>query len=95
MDELFKWTMMLVFLLAGYSLLFSTDSNTVPEALSHWKNDCRLLETNIDKGFFSPAQNRLQCGDVIENVSKSDYDRAMSGDKQTTLAEAMKEIFIR
>jgi hypothetical protein len=54
-----------------------------------------LLETNIDKGFFSPAQNRLQCGDVIENVSKSDYDRAMSGDKQTTLAEAMKEIFIR
>ena len=57
MDELFKWTMMLVFLLAGYSLLFSTDSNTVPEALSHhWKNDCRLLETNIDKGFFSPGK---------------------------------------
>ncbi|HBR2633109.1 TPA: hypothetical protein NIJ47_004973 [Klebsiella pneumoniae] len=96
MSELFKWTMALVLLLTGYSLLFSTDSNTVPEVLSHhWKNDCRLLETNIDKGFFSPAQNRLQCGDVIENVSKSDYDRAMSGDKQTTLAEAMKEIFIR
>ncbi|HGY4578150.1 TPA: hypothetical protein ACNV0U_003783 [Klebsiella variicola] len=96
MDELFKWTMMLVFLLAGYSLLFSTDSNTVPEALSHhWKNDCRLLETNIDKGFFSPAQNRLQCGDVIENVSKADYDRAISGDKQATTADAMKEIFLR
>ena len=96
MDELFKWTMALVFLLTGYRLLFSSDSNTVPEALSHhWKNDCRLLETNIDKGFFSPAQNRLQCGDVIENVSKADYDRAISGDKQTTLAEAMKEIFIR
>lgn len=96
MSELFKWTMVLVFLLTGYSLLFSTDSNTVPEVLSHhWKNDCRLLETNIDKGFFSPAQNRLQCGDVIENVSKSDYDRAISGDKQTTIAEVMKEIFIR
>lgn len=96
MSELFKWTMALVFLLIGYSLLFSTDSNKVPEVLSHhWKNDCRLLETNIDKGFFSPAQNRLKCGDVIENVSKSDYDRAMSGDKQTTLAEEMKEIFIR
>ncbi|HBV9307764.1 TPA: hypothetical protein MD928_004688 [Klebsiella pneumoniae] len=54
-----------------------------------------MLETNIDKGFFSPAQNRLQCGDVIENVSKADYDRAISGDKQTTLAETMKEIFIR
>ncbi|HHG0813703.1 TPA: hypothetical protein ACPUPA_005404 [Klebsiella pneumoniae] len=96
MSELFKWTMAVVFLLTYYSLFFSTDSNTVPEVLSHhWKNDCRLLETNIDKGFFSPAQNRLQCGDVIENVSKSDYDRAISGDKQTTLAEAMKEIFIR
>ena len=96
MSELFKWTMAVVFVLTYYSLFFSTDSNTVPEVLSHhWKNDCRLLETNIDKGFFSPAQNRLQCGDVIENVSKSDYDRAMSGDKQTTLAEALKEIFIR
>lgn len=52
MRELFGWAMWLVFLLAGYVLLFSTDSNTVPEALSHhWKNDCRLLETNIDKGF--------------------------------------------
>ncbi|MDH8468985.1 hypothetical protein QIG79_27930, partial [Klebsiella pneumoniae] len=68
MSELFKWTMAVVFLLTYYSLFFSTDSNTVPEVLSHhWKNDCRLLETNIDKGFFSPAQNRLQCGDVIEN----------------------------
>lgn len=35
MRELFGWAMMLVFLLTGYSLLFSTDSNTVPEALSH------------------------------------------------------------
>lgn len=52
MRELFGWAMWLVFLLAGYVLLFSTDSNTVPEALSHhWRNDCRLLETNIDKGF--------------------------------------------
>ncbi|HBR1931613.1 hypothetical protein AAHY10_25125 (plasmid) [Klebsiella pneumoniae] len=96
MSELFKWTMAVVFLLTYYSLFFSTDRNTVPEVLSHhWKNDCRLLEINIDKGFFSPAQNRLQCGDVIENVSKSDYDRAISGDKQTTIAEAMKEMFIR
>ena len=96
MSELFGWTMVMVCLLAGYSLLYSTDSNTVPEVLSHhWKNDCRLLETNIDKGFFSPAQNRLQCGDVIENISKADYDRAIRGDKQTTIAEAMKEIFIR
>ena len=57
MDELFKWTMALVFLLTGYRLLFSSDSNTVPEVLSHhWKNDCRLLETNIDKGFSLPRK---------------------------------------
>ena len=29
MRELFGWAMWLVFLLAGYVLLFSTDSNTV------------------------------------------------------------------
>ena len=92
MRELFGWAMWLVFLLAGYSLLFSTDSNTVPEALSHhWKNDCRLLETNIDKGFFSPAQNRLQCGDVIENVSKADYDSAVNGGEQITTVKALLE----
>ncbi len=57
MSELFKWTMAVVFVLTYYSLFFSTDSNTVPEVLSHhWKNDCRLLETNIDKGFFSPGK---------------------------------------
>lgn len=96
MDELFKWTMMLVFLLVGYSLLFSTDSNSVPEALSHhWKNDCRLLETNIDKGLFSPTQNRLQCGDVIENVSTDEYEQAISGKKPVTLQELIEGIFSR
>lgn len=93
----FGWAMWLVFLLAGYVLLFSTDSNTVPEALSHhWKNDCRLLETNIDKGFFSPAQNRLRCGDVIENVSKADYDSAVNGGKKiTTIKALLEELFGR
>ena len=97
MRELFGWAMWLVFLLAGYVLLFSTDSNTVPEALSHhWKNDCRLLETNIDKGFFSPAQNRLQCGDVIENVNKTDYDSAINGGKKiTTIKALLEELFGR
>ena len=94
MDELFKW--LLAFVFSVYLLLFVFSNDPVPEALAHhWTHDCRLLEKNIDKGLLSPTQNRLQCGDVIENVSKSDYDRAMSGDKQTTLAEAMKEIFIR
>ncbi len=94
MDELFKW--LLAFVFSVYLLLFVFSNDPVPEALAHhWTHDCRLLEKNIDKGLLSPTQNRLQCGDVIENVSKADYDRAIRGDKQTTIAEAMKEIFIR
>lgn len=96
MSEPFKWGLALVITVVGYVLLFYHGHDIVPETLSrHWINDCRLLEVNIDRGFLSPAQNRLQCGDVIENVSKTDYDRAISGDKQTTIAEAMKEKFIR
>ena len=73
----------------------SSDSHAVPEAQAHhWINDCRLLESNIDRGFLSSAQNRLQCGDVIENVSKADYDRAINGDKQIkTIAELIEELF--
>ena len=89
MDELFKW--LLAFVFSVYLLLFVFSNDPVPEALAHhWTHDCRLLEKNIDKGLLSPTQNRLQCGDVIENVSMADYDRAISGDKQETTAEAMK-----
>ena len=96
MSEPFKWGLALVFTFTVYALVFYPGHDTVPETLTrHWINDCRLLESNINRGFLSPAQNRLQCGDVIENVSKADYDRAIRGDKQTTIAEAMKEIFIR
>ena len=95
MDELFKWTMALVFLLTGYRLLFSSDSNTVPEVLSHhWKNDCRLLETNIDKGF--SLQRKIDFSVVmLLKMSVWLIMTEISGDKQTTIAEAMKEIFIR
>ncbi len=97
MIELIKWSMALVITLACYCLFFSSDSNTVPEDISHhWKNDCRLLESNIDRGFLSPAQNRLQCGDVIENVSAADYDRAINGDEKiSTIAELTEELFGR
>lgn len=92
MSELFKWSFALVFLLTVYSLLFSAGSNSVPEELSHhWINDCRLLEKNIDRGFLSPAQNRLQCGDVIENVTKADYDSVVNGGEQITTVKALLE----
>jgi hypothetical protein len=42
----------LLFLFSVYLLLFSSSNDPVPEALAHhWTHDCRLLETNIDKGF--------------------------------------------
>ena len=96
MDELFKWLLALASLFLVYLFLFSSSNDPVPEALAHhWTHDCRLLETNIDKGFFSPAQNRLQCGDVIENVSADEYEKAISGNKPVTLQELIEEIFIR
>ncbi|RLM11849.1 hypothetical protein BIY27_12260 [Gibbsiella quercinecans] len=94
MSELFKWVLSLVIMMAGCVLLFTPGNESVPEVLSeHWINDCRLLETNIDKGFFSPEQNRLQCGDVIENVNKDDYDMAINGNKKITISELIEEVF--
>ncbi|HED2698225.1 MULTISPECIES: hypothetical protein [Klebsiella] len=97
MSELFKWGLALVITVVGYALLLSSDSHAVPEAQAHhWINDCRLLESNIDRGFLSPAQNRLQCGDVIENVSKADYDSTVNGGKKiTTLKALLEELFGR
>lgn len=97
MSELFKWGLALVITVVGYALLLSSDSHAVPEAQAHhWINDCRLLESNIDRGFLSSAQNRLQCGDVIENVSAADYDRAINGDEKiSTIAELTEELFGR
>ena len=95
MDELFKWLLASVF--AVYLLLFAFSNDPVPEALAHhWTHDCRLLEKNIDKGLLSPTQNRLQCGDVIENVSKADYDSAVNGGKKiTTIKALLEELFGR
>ncbi|WP_058914088.1 hypothetical protein [Entomohabitans teleogrylli] len=98
MNEALKWVIALCFVIGIYVLFFNTVSHEVSQAQQqqHWKNDCRLLETNIDKGLFSPAQNRLQCGDVIENVSKDDYDRVINGNKRITpIAELIEELFGR
>nr|QTX14475.1 hypothetical protein [Klebsiella pneumoniae] len=42
------------------------------------------------KGFFLQAKIDFSVVMLLKNVSKSDYDRAISGDRQTTIAEAMK-----
>lgn len=37
-------------------------------------NQCKLLEVNIDNGFFSSATNRLDCNGTLINIVKSEYD---------------------
>lgn len=55
MIEPLKWGLALVFTYTVYALVFYPGHDTVPETRSrHWMNDCRLLEKNIDKGFFLP-----------------------------------------
>ncbi|RLM11804.1 hypothetical protein BIY27_12265 [Gibbsiella quercinecans] len=44
------------------------------EAGRHWKNDCKLLEVNIQTGSFTEPVNRINCAGVIINVPKVQYD---------------------
>lgn len=39
-----------------------------------WLNECQLLETNINSGFFDEPTNKLNCYGVIENIPKYSYD---------------------
>ncbi|KFW97734.1 hypothetical protein [Pectobacterium carotovorum] len=43
---------------------------------SYWAS-CKLVEVNIRIDWHSAAQNKLICGDVIENVSKAEYEFVM------------------
>ncbi|MEY0728937.1 hypothetical protein AB7254_16800 [Providencia rettgeri] len=53
----------------------------------YYSTQCQLIETNIDNGLFQSNTNKLKCGDVIENVTVSDYKEAieayqLSNDKE-------------
>ncbi|HHE6471503.1 TPA: hypothetical protein ACPFI9_003940 [Providencia rettgeri] len=43
----------------------------------YYSTQCQLIETNNDNGLFQPNTNKLKCGDVIENVTVSDYKEAV------------------
>ncbi|WP_272662651.1 hypothetical protein [Providencia sp. PROV111] len=43
----------------------------------YYSTQCQLIETNIDNGLFQSNTNKLKCGDVIENVTVSDYKEAI------------------
>lgn len=44
----------------------------------YYLKQCKLLEVNIDNGFFSSATNKLSCDGTIVNIDKSDYDNLVS-----------------
>lgn len=44
----------------------------------YYATQCQLIETNIDNGVFQSNTNKLKCGEVIENVTVSDYQAAMA-----------------
>ncbi|WHT81900.1 hypothetical protein [Providencia rettgeri] len=43
----------------------------------YYSEQCKLIEGNIDNGFFSSNTNRLSCNGSILNVTVSDYDKAI------------------
>jgi hypothetical protein len=57
MSNIFKLGVVPLVVLGGYSLLFYPGHDDIPEKQArHWVNDCRLVEKNIDNGFFLPSK---------------------------------------
>ncbi|WP_140182863.1 hypothetical protein [Providencia stuartii] len=44
----------------------------------YYATQCQLIEKNIDNGVFQSNTNKLKCGEVIENVTVSDYQADMA-----------------
>ena len=44
------------------------------EAGRHWKNDCKLLEVNIQTGSSPTSVKKLDCVGIIINVPRIQYD---------------------
>lgn len=62
---------------AFFSILIITSRTFSMDELKageHWKNDCKLLEANIQTGTFTNSVNKLDCAGVTINVPKPEYD---------------------
>ncbi len=89
-----KWHIWNILALTLSMACFLLPSSTPSDEQSqHWKNDCTLIETNIDRGFFSEPQHKLQCGGVTENVRAKEYDWVMGKDKTEVGYKTMSEFF--
>lgn len=77
-------TIISVFL--GFTL-FLTDTDEDIASITtgkHYSTECKLLEVNINNGFFSGNTNKLDCGGVITHVSTVDYDASISAYNAST-----------
>lgn len=64
---------------SGFLLnIFNVNEDELAAKGKHWKTECRMIETNIDNGFFSNKTNRLDCNGIINNVDAFDYNSAVS-----------------
>lgn len=73
-----SFTVIIISTLSLFILVFGVESQT--EEISkgeYYSTQCQLIETNIDNGVFQSSTNKLKCGDVIENVTVSDYKEAI------------------
>ena len=61
----------------GAAILNEEDKSEVVNKGEYYSTKCQLIETNNDNGLFQSNTNKLKCGDVIENVTVSDYKEAI------------------
>ncbi|MDX7323698.1 hypothetical protein [Providencia rettgeri] len=61
----------------GAAILNEEDKSEVVSKGEYYSTQCQLIETNNDNGLFQSNTNKLKCGDVIENVTVSDYKEAI------------------
>lgn len=59
----------------AYSHQEETDKNM--SLGRYYSEQCKLIEGNINNGFFSSNTNRLSCNGSILNVTVADYDKAI------------------
>lgn len=77
---IFGWLIVLVSAPIIYKSF--NDINEIQDKGNYYLTQCKLIEINIDNGFFSDNTNKLMCNGVIENVSTNYYNSAVKSFKK-------------
>lgn len=76
-DKLFIVSGVLVSAIMLFSFILKNSQPDVESLIKsgrYWKNDCQLLEVNIQTGSFTSPVNKLDCAGIIINVPRLQYD---------------------